>query len=52
MFSKLLKNDALALAFYGALLFGIPAAWVCNAYIHGQRPFETPAPASVNIPTR
>ncbi|MHB1204423.1 MAG: hypothetical protein ACYCZX_02560 [Rhodospirillaceae bacterium] len=52
MFSKLLKNDVAALLFYGVLIFGLPAAWVCNAYIHGQRPFATPAPASAPIPTR
>ena len=52
MFSKLLKSDAAALVFYGVLIFGIPAAWVCNAYIHGQRPFTAPIPASVLIPTR
>ena len=52
MFSKLLKNDAVALAFYGFLIFGIPAAWVVNAYVHGQRPFAAPIPASASMPTR
>jgi hypothetical protein len=52
MFRKRLRNDIVALAVYGALIFGIPLAWVGNAFIHGQRPFATPIPASAAIPTR
>jgi hypothetical protein len=52
MFRKLPRNDTLALVVYGVLLFGLPLAWVGNAFIHGQRPFEAPIPVSAAILSR
>lgn len=50
--SRTRAANRLVFVLCAVLLFGIPLAWVGQAYLHGQKPFETAPPAWAPTPTR